>query len=291
MSSLLNVLIACLAIILKRPSQLLFTLIFCLQFTKVFAQEDNSVAIIARATGETSIVSSNGESRKASVRKEIYSGDTIKTVDDAWLTINFFDLTRVVIRPKSEFIVRQFPQTISNNEIVLEFVTGGARIASGTMAAKNPDQFVVLTPEGKLTGGENEWVIRSCEGSCEELEQTFTRCANYESLEKKQSQFISVYKGELNTGSCSIQATLKSGETAVHRGDADTCKVIDQIPCFILSDSKLGKDKLRKFLPKLEPLEGQEAEIPENTRRQTRPNPRTQPRPRVNRPIRPNRGR
>lgn len=256
------------------------------------AAELKSVATIVQltrvqASGSSITVSSEGEKRSVVLRQPLFVGDSIETGANAWVTFNFYDLTRVVLRPNTKFHIREFPETTPSGKIILEISEGGARITTGTIAAEDSERFNVVTPYGDLTGGRSEWVVRVCaEDECEQLEQSFSRCSGYQSVTKRNRQFVAVYKGVLDLDYCPIQQGLNPGETSVFDPQANSCKVLDEVPCFILLDEKLGRGKLGKFLPRLKPVSE------ENTRPSRRPSSRAvQPRPRVDRPRRPPRRR
>ncbi len=254
------------------------------------AEESKSVATIVRAIENSTIISDSGQERIAGLRAPIYSKDTIITGELAWLTINFFDLTRLILRPNTQLIVHKFPETMSSGDIVFEILSGGVRVTTGTVASRSPERFKMITPKGEVTGGRSEWVIRICSaGDCDRLEQSFSRCSGYRSLDKQNRQFVAVYKGEVDLGHCPQSMHIDTGETAVFHQQAQTCDVIDEIPCFILSDGQMGRDKLRLFQPKLTPIPSEEAR--KISRPAIRPNSRSsQPRPRLDRPRRNRRG-
>jgi hypothetical protein len=247
------------------------------------AAELKSVATIVQTTGSSIAVSSEAEKRTVVLRQSLFVGDSIETGTNAWVTFNFYDLTRVILRPNTKFLIREFPETTPSGKIILEISEGGARITTGTIAAEDSDRFNLVTPYGELTGGRSEWVVRICaEDECEQLEQTFSRCSGYQSVPKRNRQFVAVYKGLLDLDYCPIQQGLNPGETSIFDPEGNSCQVLEQVPCFILLDEKLGRDKLRKFLPQLEPVA--EDDKSDSTRPTRRPNSRAvQPRPRVDR--------
>lgn len=273
---------------IEKMALVIFILSMC--FQDVFAKEVKSVASIVRSTGQSIIRSPSGEERKAEVRDPLYAQDTLQTGEQAWLTVNFFDLTRIVLRPSTQLIIRKFPETMVSGDIEFEILSGGARVTTGTVAAQNPERFKVITPKGELTGGRSEWVIRICpEDDCELLEQSFSRCGGYQTVDKRNRQFVAVYKGVIDLEYCAIVQSVNAGQTASIDYATKGCEVVPEIPCFILSDDKLGRDKLRTFLPNLRLIPSDDSSI--NVRPTTRPNSRSiQPRPRVDRPRRTRRG-
>ena len=225
----------------------------------VFADEIKSIGTIARSINSSIIQAENKSARQAELRGEIFAGDAIKTGGDAWLTINFYDLTRIVLRPNSILNISSFPETMDSGSIVLEVTRGGARVTTGTLAVLHPDRFIVITPEATLKSLRSEWVIRICEGvECEQFEKSIHQCADYQTIEKTRRQFIAVYKGTVNIDYCSSIGSLKAGETAWFDHTEKVCKVVDQIPCFVLFDGKLGRDKARTYASKLELIEAKE---------------------------------
>lgn len=255
-----------------------------------YAAEDKSVGTVARVTGTVQLKQPGTELENLAARQPIHAGDVIRTGEDGWITINFFDLTRVVMRPGTEFHISRFPQTMRDGDIALEIRSGGARISTGTIATRSPDNFAVHTPNGVLRGSRAEWVVRVCTGEdCRQLEASLSRCEDYQSRLDAGSQFVAVYKGEVELGYCPIEQGLGTGQTVILDAEEQTCKVVEEVPCFILFDGKLGRDKARQFMPKLEPI----AEMPGGRRpppRPNRPNTRTpRPGPRNERPRRPRR--
>jgi hypothetical protein len=245
-----------------------------------------SVGSIARTIGDT-LIERDKESIATRNATMIYSGDRIVTGDHSWLTINFFDLTRIVLRPNSEFVIHEFPTTMDSGSVSLELIKGGVRITAGTISNASPDNFKLMTPHGLTTGSRAEWVVRVCEKEdCSELEATFQQCSSFLKPPTADNQFVSVYKGSVNVAYCPLIKKVGIGSTAVFNQETLSCKKLDEVPCFILSDGKLGKDKLRKFLPKLTPDPNYQEK--DSTRPQSRPKrPESRPpmpRPRVNRP-------
>lgn len=244
--------------------------------------QDKSVALVARSSGPVTLLRSDQES-KLKKRAQVFVGDQIVTGNDAWVTLNFYDLTRVVLRPNSSFIIHKFPQTMGASDVTLELNRGGARLISGTNSTGANEYFTLITPEGDIQSSRSEWVVRICsDDECEQLQQSFSRCSNYVNPDLESKQLVSVYKGTVQLDYCPLNNALKVGMTASSGENSNTCETIDYVPCVILSDGSLGKDKLRTLLPLL-------IRLPSTKRRSairpTRPQ-RPPPRPRNNRPPR-----
>jgi hypothetical protein len=260
---------------------------------------NRSVGSIVQVVGVAEVADQQGRYRQLRVRDKIFPGDMLITRDNGWLTVNFYDLTRVVLRPDSEFVIDEFPLTMDKGDVAFRINTGGVRITSGLIASQSRDRFNLLTPSGNLNVGRAEWVVRICDGDlCNPQLNNIKQCAKYENGLTTNRQFVSVYKGEVNVGYCPDSSVLSVGTSSVFgegiAGDQQECVVVDEIPCFVLFDQQLGRGKVRIFRRKLTPVAQAEAEDePERDKRpdsrQVRPTPRARmPRPRIERP-RPNR--
>ena len=265
-------------------------LVLMVSINPAIATDSKSVATVVQTTGSSTSTNANGEKQIVVLRQALFAGDSLETGANGWMTFNFYDLTRVILRPDTKFHIREFPETTPSGKIVLEISQGGARITTGTIAADDTERFNLLTPYGELSGSRSEWVVRICaEDECEQLEKTFSQCSGYQSPDKQDRQFVSAYRGLLDLGYCSTHQGLNAGETSVFDPHANSCLILEEVPCFILLDEMLGRDKVRKFVPKLRPIIGDE----QGSRRPARrPDPRAgQLRPRGDRPRRPPRRR
>lgn len=244
--------------------------------------QEKSVGLVARASGKVMLTRNNQKS-DLKKRADIFIGDQIITSDNAWVTINFYDLTRVVLRPNSKFTVHRFPQTMGDGIVQLELESGGARVVSGTNSSGSLERFYLMTPEGLIKSSRSEWVVRVCNNDdCEQLEESFSRCTDYVNPDLNNKQFVSVYKGSVQLEYCRSDPMLTAGTTASSKITNNMCETVEYIPCVILSDGNLGKDKLKAFLPDLIKLPSSQRR---NIERPVRPLPRPRPpRPRTNRP-------
>lgn len=261
-----------------------------LAFTCPVAATEKSVGQVARVAGSVELIRPGEQAVTVATRQQVLSNDTLKTGGDGWVTVNFFDLTRVVMRPNTEFHIKEFPQTMDGGGIALEIHSGGARVSTGTIATRSPENFTLQTPNGVLRGSRAEWVVRVCGGEeCQKLEASLSRCEDYQSQLDTDSEFVAVYKGVVDLDYCPIEQGLGVGQTAILNTEDQSCKVVEEVPCFILFDGKLGRDKARQFMPMLEPV----SDAPGTQRpppRPDRPNSRTpRPGPRNDRPRRPRR--
>ena len=214
--------------------------------------KEKSVGSVVRVVGDVSRVGVDGVTRKLHIQHEIYSGDKLITSKDGWLTVNFYDLTRIVLRPDSEFHVSSFPVTMDAGDIDLKMVRGGARITSGTIASRSRERFTLSTPSRTLHAGRAEWVVRVCHGQlCDSEYNAIKQCKKYQKPTIKNTEIVSVYQGQVGINNCAENSAVVQGSSVILNTQTQRCYVIDQVPCFVLFDGKMGKDKIRTFLKKL----------------------------------------
>lgn len=222
--------------------------------TEVLAQK-KSVATFSRVVGNITIINDDKPQREVRRNQVVFTGDTIKTGPMGWATINFFDLTRVVLRPNSEFIIEKFPQAVDGGRVQLVLNNGAIRITTGTLSNSAADNFVLETPLGAIGSSRAEWVLQLCEGDeCNELQQDIKYCGQFDNKDTKQQQWVSVYKGSVSLPYCELERSVTTGMSSIYSYQNPSCEFVNYIPCFILADKALGRDKLRRFLPLLDSL-------------------------------------
>ena len=238
--------------------------------------KEKSVGSVVRVVGDVSLIGDDGETKKLHIQQGIYSGDRLVTGKGSWLTVNFYDLTRVVLRPESEFHITHFPVTMDAGDINLKVVRGGARVTSGTIASKSHERFTLSTPSGNLHAGRAEWVVRVCDGqSCDTEYDAIKQCKKYQKPMMKNAEIISVYQGQIRINNCAGTSVVEKGSSAILNTQTHSCNVIDQVPCFVLFDGKMGKDKIRTYLKKLTLNEIVEVQVDENqSKEEVRPESR-----------------
>ncbi len=278
------------------------TLVFLFWVFTLFAvsgeviSKEKSVGSAVRVIGEVSVTSIDGETKKLKVQQEIFSGDRFVTGKGSWLTVNFYDLTRIVLRPETEFYIASFPITMDAGDIDLSVVRGGVRITSGTISSKSHGKFTLATPSGKLHAGRAEWVVRVCDGQrCDNEYNKIKQCKKYLKPMIKNSEIVSVYQGQVSIDHCVGSSVVEQGSSIILNTQNHRCDVVDQVPCFVLFDGKMGKDKIRTFLKKLTLDEASEEQLGEDQlkeggrpeSRKSRPNTRTRrTTPSIDRPRR-----
>lgn len=262
----------------------------------VFAQS-KSVATVSAVVGDVYVHQVNGDDDSQLIERGrgLYAGEKIITTAQASVTVNFFDLTRVVLDADSALQIKQFPQTMDKGNVVLELLSGGARVTSGIIAKRYPERFSMLTPAGVIESSQAQWVVQVCASErCDTQYDEYARCAAYSHPPTLNRQFVSVYKGSLKITGCANQVNLGEGESLFKSGAMNndelsfakgtSCQVVEQVPCFILLNDKLGRDRFRQFLPKLTPINGEFDQI---EKLQKRPHKRPPTiRPRIDRPTR-----
>ncbi|OUS27001.1 hypothetical protein A9Q99_17495 [Gammaproteobacteria bacterium 45_16_T64] len=276
----------------------LLCLIVSLSVDPVYAK-DKPVGSVVRVVGDVTAIGKNGKGRKLKIQQAIYSGDRLQTGKQSGVTVNFYDLTRIILRPNAIFYIKAFPATMNAGNIEMELIKGGARVTSGTIASQSQERFRLKTPAGVVNAGRAEWVVRDCESDeCNVTAKEFKQCHKYRTPAVKDAQIVSVYKGEVRTNYCSAPSMVKSGTTGIIDRASGECLIVNEIPCLILFDGKMGRDKIRTYSKQLTLVEpGDDIEIgsaekqsPEGVRpdsRNSRPSSRTRrTTPRIDRPRR-----
>lgn len=278
-----------------RTTIIFLTAMLALTQSFIVVAQNKSVATVSAVSGDVYLqqIDQTAASQMIARGTNIYAGERIKTAVNSSVTINFFDLTRVVLDADSLFVIKQFPQTMDKGDVVLELITGGARVTSGIIAKRTPERFSMLTPGGTIKSSQAQWVVQSCTaGRCDEQHETYQRCAAYVHPPTHNRQFVSVYKGSLEISGCAGKV-VKEGESIIKIDEVESglaltqdqrCDIVDQVPCFVLLNEKLGRDKFRQFLPNLTPIEGQ-ADLIEKIQKRPHKRPPTI-RPRIDRPNR-----
>ncbi len=254
----------------------LFLLAF---FTNAAFAQKKSVATFTRVEGSIVLVNDKRSPREVHRGQVVYSGDRISTGKDGWATINFFDLTRVVLRPNSEFTIDKFPQKIGAGRVELSLTQGAIRVTTGTISNSSVDHFMLNTPQGRIVSSRSEWVVRLCQANeCPELHDDLKICRRFDHHTAENQAWVSVYKGNVGVEYCDIVKPVKRGMSVLHQQATESCELVDYIPCAILADRGLGRDKLRRFMPLLNSFEKEPPEqgIPPSGQR---PRPPAHPKP------------
>lgn len=72
----------------------------------------------------------------------VREGDTIRTEEKSFAVLQFFDGSKVTIRPDSQLVLDKY----NPNEVQLDLLSGGLRVVTGTIAKSNPENYGVNTP-------------------------------------------------------------------------------------------------------------------------------------------------
>lgn len=258
-------------------------ILLCLAFYDVTYAQKKSVATVTRVKGDALLINEARPLREVGRGQVVFSGDTIQTGNDGWVTVNFFDLTRIVLRPNSEFFIDKFPQKVGGGRVELSLTKGAARVITGIISNTSVDYFKLNTPQGEIVSSRSEWVVRLCEGNeCSQLHNELKICDRFDHHTANDQVWVSVYKGNVGVEYCDIEKPVKRGMSILHDQTAKSCQVLEYIPCPILADKELGRGNLRRFLPLLHSFR-KESEVDKSRKLPPKPPigkpPRGEPRP------------
>ena len=129
---------------------LLLMMSFCLS-----ASAADLAAQVILAKGQVSAVSTSGKARILKRRSKIYSGDVIKTGNNASVQLRFIDKALMTIKPGSELSITSYlyddgSRGTSKKEVVMSLVTGGFRTITGIIGKGDKSAYRVQTPAASV---------------------------------------------------------------------------------------------------------------------------------------------
>jgi hypothetical protein len=129
--------------------------------------QDNSGMVVA-SRGDVSVIS-NGESRLLRQGDFVAEKDQIIAAERSFTVIQLFDGSKISLRPESALFIEQFQFSAGNEDrAILALLSGGLRLVPGAIAAENPDNFRIRTPDSLMAVEGKESSLSLCgEAICE----------------------------------------------------------------------------------------------------------------------------
>jgi hypothetical protein len=125
-----------------------------------YAQE--SVGVVAASRGEVSVISS-GEPRPLRQGDFITVNDEIVAADRSFAVLQFFDGSKVSLRPNSSIIVEQFGYGGgAEGSATIKLLTGGMKLTPGAIASSTPENFRISTPGSLFMVSGTEGSLNLC---------------------------------------------------------------------------------------------------------------------------------
>jgi hypothetical protein len=97
-------------------------------------------------SGQVTLTKANGQASAAARGASVDPGDRITTGADGMAQLTMVDQARLSLRPNTQFVVEQYPQTPESTEsAVLNLVRGTLRTFTSLLSSANRDRFVMKT--------------------------------------------------------------------------------------------------------------------------------------------------
>ncbi len=121
-----------------------FWILFLGLATASFAAE--KVGRVSALDGALKAIDSDQVERMLQRHSDVFLGDTLITDEGSKGEIEFLDKTIVLLIPGSEYTI----ETYSSDQYAARLSQGGARVSTGLIAKKNPENFIVNTPNATI---------------------------------------------------------------------------------------------------------------------------------------------
>lgn len=124
----------------------------CFLFLATIGHGLDQVGKVVAVQGVVRASNSEQEERVLQKNDDLFLGDTLVTDEGAKGQIKFTDGTLVLLIPGSRYSVDNYVFTHSwaSNRFIAKLHQGGARIATGLIAGKNPENFELGTPNATI---------------------------------------------------------------------------------------------------------------------------------------------
>ncbi|MEQ8953574.1 MAG: FecR domain-containing protein, partial [Gammaproteobacteria bacterium] len=157
---------------------LLLTLVLCLSPQTLLAQssteaEGDIAGHVIVTRGDVMAMEATGQTRSLQRRSEVYVGDTIFTLDNAYTQMRMVDGAHISLSEFTEFAIVEYSyeQDPNSDSVVIDLLHGGFRTITGSISEANrsayeariggfafigirgTDYEVVVTPQGEIITG------------------------------------------------------------------------------------------------------------------------------------------
>jgi hypothetical protein len=132
---------------------------------EVPAQKSALAGRLAGLRGSVSVTAGNGVKRPATDGMALQVGDQVDTGDESWAGVVFSDNSRVVVRARSAFAIKDYryqPAKPSEDSFASELLKGGLRVLTGNIAKRAPEKvsFKTITATIGIRGtGFSAWCL------------------------------------------------------------------------------------------------------------------------------------
>jgi hypothetical protein len=189
------------------------------------AQQESIVARLAVAFGGVSLVGVNGQARPATKGAPLFSGDSVRTLKDAYAVVAFRDQTLVTVIAESEFKlenVRFSASQPASDSFFVRVVKGGARALTGLLGKRDPKSVRINVGSSTIgirgTGVDGRLALDCIAGSCNE------------------AAFVYTWDGAVSFEVGERSLLVEKDRAAVHNPARDRFLLLDRVPDFFLTE-------------------------------------------------------
>ena len=130
---------------------------FCLALTATPVQADDNSAMVVAVRGDVTAFS---ESDSRPLKHGDFTPTRVKitTAERSFTVLQFFDGSKVSLRPESSLIVEKFEYSGNESDIArLHLLNGTLKTTAGAIIADGPERF-------RIRAGASEWILTGKEG-------------------------------------------------------------------------------------------------------------------------------
>jgi hypothetical protein len=217
------------------------------------AQDLNQVAgrvILAR--GQNNATAATGEQRPLGNGAMVYSGDTLRTAADGVVAVAFRDDTRVVLRPRTEFVVDNYSYHATgpgeSDGALLRVVRGSVRTLTGLLAKRNRALYRMSTPAatiGVRGTGYDVYVGEQCAEGREAANLVAAAEAEAECV------YVDVWEGAVDADQGTGATAVENGQTAFVADEDSAPALLATRPAFMAEGDAPRPDTLTPDLEEL----------------------------------------
>jgi len=197
----------------------------------LFAQQVGKVRLVI---GSVQLESSVTGPKALEIGDPVFQGDQITTPATGYAVVTLVDDTKFTIKPDSIFkfntVVNQ-----ADGKVLTELLKGGLKAISGQIGAQNPPGFKVDTPLGSIgiRGTNFDAILCQSKGdNCIKLHEALG-CPQEPPDQTEELLYVTVSEGTAYLDDCQNDPDIIPGQVGITDGTATSCKVVDELPCFM----------------------------------------------------------
>ena len=197
------------------------------------------VGTLKFARGDVSILDTAGQVRSAASGDRLMREERVITGSGAIAVIRLNDDSRMVLRPDSEFRVKQLNRSgsDSNQSAILDLLRGGLRLVTGLIGRANPSAYRLNTPVATIGIRGTEFNSRLCAADCAAEEAQLA--GNNAAANISEGLYVNVDDGDVFLRNFSLDDALELEEDeAGYVSDFSASPVrLEVVPAFLSEDS------------------------------------------------------